>query len=88
LNQSSRHIIDPAVPRQRVECNKEPGLVVIQFIEAGTEIRFDRKQITGFSDRKRTAQDTQEDKNWIKPTRHRHTSRSSAAMWITKMGAS
>jgi hypothetical protein len=62
--------------------------MVIQFIEAGAEIRLDRKQILGLSYRERPAQDRQEDKNRVKPTGHLHTSRSSAAMWITTMRAS
>jgi len=45
LHQSSRDIVDLAVPMKRIEHDEEPGFMVIQLIDARIEIGFSREGI-------------------------------------------
>jgi hypothetical protein len=69
-NQAACHIIDLAVSRQRIQRDKEPGFVVIEFIDAGTDIWLYWKKILGLSHRDRTTQRHHEYKHKHQPTRH------------------
>ena len=54
LNQPGRDIVDFAVSGEGIQHDKETGLMVIQFIDAGIEIRLGGKRIRAPSGRRKT----------------------------------
>jgi hypothetical protein len=73
LNQTARHIVNLAVSTEGIQQDKEAGFMVIEFIDAGIEIRLCRKSLCAPTCRRKAPQQAGKNNNESTMTHAPHT---------------